>query len=58
MQWMKANTSADDRSKVAEYMRDTALYRQQWIKSNKMSATEIFEEFPRLADSGMVRILI
>lgn len=52
---MKANTSKDDRNKVVEYMRDTALYRQQWIKSNKMSATEILEEYPRLADSGMVR---
>lgn len=56
-EWLKNNIYPS--SQVAEFMRDTAVHRAQWIRANGTKPIhEICREFPRLVDtSGMVCVL-
>lgn len=53
--WMKVNKYPV--SEVEGSMKDTAIYRGEWIRSNgSKSIPEILTEFPRLLDNpGMVK---
>lgn len=55
VEWLKVNKFPV--SQVEDYMKQTALQRGRWIRSNgSKSLPEILEEFPRLVDNpGMVR---
>ncbi|XP_051989035.1 uncharacterized protein LOC127648409 [Xyrauchen texanus] len=53
-EWLKNNMWPAD--KVAEYMKETAIHRAQWIRANGTKAIEDINcEFPRLLDTpGMI----
>jgi len=53
-EWLKNNMWPAD--KVAEYMKETAIHRAQWIRANGTKSIEDINcEFPRLLDTpGMV----
>ncbi|KAJ8018321.1 hypothetical protein HOLleu_43753 [Holothuria leucospilota] len=51
-EWLKCNM--EPREKVLDFMRQTAFYRQQQIKDNSATVSNILKEFPRLLDRGMI----
>lgn len=52
-QWLRNNTQPI--SQVEQYMRETALYRAQWMRANNSkNMFEVLHEFPRLTTPGMI----
>ncbi|XP_071855466.1 uncharacterized protein [Apostichopus japonicus] len=51
-EWLKCNM--EPREKVLDFMRQTAVYRQQQIKDHSNNISDILKEYPRLLDRGMI----
>ncbi|PIK53270.1 hypothetical protein BSL78_09844, partial [Apostichopus japonicus] len=51
-EWLKCNM--EPREKVLDFMRQTAVYRQQQIKDHSTNISDILKEYPRLLDRGMI----
>ncbi|XP_071853568.1 uncharacterized protein [Apostichopus japonicus] len=51
-EWLKCNM--EPREKVLDFVRQTAVYRQQQIKDHSTNISDILKEYPRLLGRGMI----